>query len=612
MLTRIVTSQQPSLSRRTHSVNRVWMLSYECAGLAQAGGLGEAVAGLAKNLAQDSKIEITVFLPSHGRHMDKDLRTAYNLKDETTFIANGYRTGTDRLHYHYLAGIERGYRDSVHYVLIKGLDGRTSKWLDDRTLYDSNVMFEKMSLFARTVKAYSDYLLATGSLSNLPDLVHVHDWHMIPAGVALKQSLEENHVRVPLVFTIHLLGRVSQPWHYGSEEWCGIRDLQHVVRIGRKGVFTLGYRQVWEEYCHDSLERFGCYEANYVTSVSSSYLTHDVSDYVGNVITGKSGHVYNGCDWDNKEINSMVRADQASERHIGLNDQYLNRWDLRIHLLTQGLAQAKPIVEGQSNLDRSLEQQDQSKRLIEPFEEDGPLVLMTGRLSPQKGVDILLDAVPRVLKALPGTKFLFFLLPSNNPDSNKSTSMVAGGYPRNVRLIFGRDRPLYLLSHVAADVYAMPSRVEPFGISALEAMITGNPVIGADVGGLRETVLGIQKYGDRGTGNLTPAEDARSISSALISMIITMKIDESSHRGEVDMNYSVEEIPSKHIREMVGKNPRFGSMIRENSRNRVEEKFRWKNAGLLALARYARAKQLSTKPKVYSKVGKSARNTILP
>jgi len=584
------------------------MLSYECAGIAQAGGLGEAVAGLARTLAQNSKMDVTVLLPSHGRQLDQDLRTAYSLKDETTFIANGYRTGTDRVHYHYLAGIETGFRDSVRYVLVKGLDRETSKWLDDRTLYDSNVIFEKMSLFARTVRTYSDYLLATGSRSDLPDLIHAHDWHMIPAGVALKQSLETNRVKVPLVFTIHLLGRVSLPWHYGSEEWCGIQDLQHDVMIGRRGVFTRGYRHVWEEYCHNSLERFGCYEANYVTSVSSSYLTHDVSDYVGNVITGKSGHIYNGCDWDNEEINSMVRVDQASERPTGQNDQYLNRWDLRRHLLTQGLAQAKPIVEGQSNLDRSQEQQDQSNRLIKPFEEDGPLVLMTGRLSPQKGVDILLDAVPRVLKALPGTKFLFFLLSSNNPDSNKSTSMVAGGYPRNVRLIFGRDRPLYLLSHVAADVYAMPSRVEPFGISSLEAMITGNPVVGADVGGLRETVLDIQKYGDRGTGILTPAEDARSLSSVLISMIITMKLDESSQRGEVDMNYSVEEIPSKPIREMVGKNPRFGSMIRENGRSRVEEKFRWKNAGLLALARYAKAKQLSAKPTVDSKRGKSARN----
>ena len=605
MLTRRVTSQQNPLSWGTHPINKVWMFSYECAGLAQAGGLGEAVAGLAKTLAKDSNLEVTVFLPSHGRHLDKDLKAAYSLREETTFIANGYRTGTNHVRYHYLAGVEKGSRDSVHYVLVKGLDGQTSKWLDDRTLYDRDTTFEKMSLFARTVKTYSNYLLATGSRSDLPDLIHAHDWHMIPAGVAVKQSLEENRVTVPLVFTIHLLGRVSLPWHYGSEEWCGIKDLQHDVMIGRKGVFTLGYSQVWEQYCHDSLERFGCYEANYVTSVSNSYLTGSVSDYVGNVIIGKSGHLYNGCDWDNQEINSLVKVEKAGEKPIDQSGHYPNRWDLRKYLLTQGLAQARPIIEDEENLDRS---QDESRRLVEPFAQDGPLVLMTGRLSPQKGVDILLDAIPQILKTLPTTKFLLFLLSSNNSDSAKSTSMFAARYPKNVRLIFGRDRPIYLLSHIAADVYAMPSREEPFGISALEAMITGNPVVGADVGGLRETVLDIPKYGDRGTGILIPPEDAGSLSTALISMIMVMRIDESSQRGEVDMNYSAKRIPSKLIKEMVGKNSRFGSKIRENCRSRVEEKFRWKNAGLMALARYAKAKQLAAKRTLDSKGRKSARN----
>ena len=584
------------------------MLSYECAGLAQAGGLGEAVAGLARTLAEDSKLEVTVFLPSHGRHLDQDLRTAYSLREETTFIANGYRTGTNHVDYHYLAGIEEGFRDSVHYVLVKGLDPQTRKWLDDRTLYDRDIMFEKMSLFTRTMKTYSDYVLATGSRSDFPDLIHANDWHMIPAAVAVKQSLEENRVTVPLVFTVHLLGRVSLPWHYGSEAWCGIKNLQHNVMIGRKGVFTLGYRQVWEDYCHNSLERFGCYEADYVTSVSRSYLTDDVSDYVGNVITGKSGHIYNGCDWDNEEINSLVRVEQPSEKPIDLDGHFPNRWDLRRQLLTQGLALARPILEDENNLDRSHQQQSKSKRLIEPFEEDGPLVLMTGRLSSQKGIDILLDAIPHVLNTLPSTKFLFFLLPSSNLDSAKSTIAIAASYPRNARVIFGRDRPLYFLSHVAADVYAMPSRAEPFGISALEAMITGNPVVGAEVGGLRETVLDIQEYGDRGTGILTPPEDAESLSTALISMIMVMKIDESSQRGEENKSYSIERIPSEPIREMVGKNPRFGSVIRENCRSRVEEKFRWKNAGLMALARYAKAKQLSIMRTVNSKGGKSARN----
>src|SRR5207244_12817897 len=95
-----IAKNSPKTARHSvvRPISKIWILSYECAGLAQAGGLGEAVAGLARTLAQDSKLEVTVFLPSHGRHLDKDLRTAYNLKDETTFIANGYRTGTDRVH----------------------------------------------------------------------------------------------------------------------------------------------------------------------------------------------------------------------------------------------------------------------------------------------------------------------------------------------------------------------------------------------------------------------------------------------------------------------------------------------------------------------------------
>src|SRR5439155_15688839 len=76
----------------TRPVSRVWMFSHECAGLAQVGGLGEAVAGLSKTLAMDSKLNVSVFLPSHGRHLDPRMREAYGLQDLTTFMAQGHRT----------------------------------------------------------------------------------------------------------------------------------------------------------------------------------------------------------------------------------------------------------------------------------------------------------------------------------------------------------------------------------------------------------------------------------------------------------------------------------------------------------------------------------------
>src|SRR3989442_5763014 len=128
----------PKLPGKTafHSVSRpvskVWMFSLECAGLAQAGGLGEAVAGLSKTLALDSKLDVSVFLPSHGRHLDPRIREAYSLHDLSTFIAQGHRTGVNGLSYNYLSGMEKGSRDGVNYFLAKGLDSATSKRSEER------------------------------------------------------------------------------------------------------------------------------------------------------------------------------------------------------------------------------------------------------------------------------------------------------------------------------------------------------------------------------------------------------------------------------------------------------------------------------------------------
>src|SRR3989442_13414500 len=467
---------------------KVWMFSLECAGLAQAGGLGEAVAGLSKTLAWDSKLDVSVFLPSHGRHLAPKIREAYGLRDLSTFIAHGHRTGFNGLSYNYLAGMEKGSRDGVNYFLAKGLDSATSKSLDDPIIYDHETTFEKMSLLARTLRSYTEYLISMGRTRELPDLIHAHDWHMVHAGTLVKQRLKGRGVVDPLVFTVHLLSGVTLPWHYASEDWCGIRDVQYSARTNGKRVSTLKYSQVWRDVCRNSLEKFGCYAADYVTSVSHTYLTNDVHNYVGDIIRGKSGHIYNGCDWNPAEIESTVTTDfkEISPTPI---DGEPKRWDLREYLLTKGISK---IGKESETKDPARLHEDSSKRengSVEAFRSDGPLVLMTGRLSPQKGVDVLLDAIPPVCRVVPETKFLLFLLPSNDSRAMSSTVGKAAKYPDNVRVIFRKHTSVYLLSHLAADVYAMPSRSEPFGISALEAMITGNPIVGSRVGGITETVF---------------------------------------------------------------------------------------------------------------------------
>src|SRR3989449_3595489 len=178
-----IAKNSPKTARHSvvRPITKIWMLSQECAGLAQAGGLGEAVAGLSKTLALDSKLDVSVFLPSHGRHLDPSIRESYGFQGLATFIAQGHRTGVNGLWYNYLAGMENGSRDGVNYFLAKGLDSATSKWLDDPVIYDHEATFEKMSLLARTVGSYADYLISMGRARELPDLIHAHDWHMVPA-----------------------------------------------------------------------------------------------------------------------------------------------------------------------------------------------------------------------------------------------------------------------------------------------------------------------------------------------------------------------------------------------------------------------------------------------
>jgi len=560
-------------------IQRVWMLSYELAGIAHAGGLGEAVSGLARSLSQDYGLKVTVLLPSHGKHLDPVVRDAYNLREISTFIASGSRRGTNGIRYGFLSGAEDGSIDDVDIVLIKGLDDPTAKWLDSPVLYDHNVTFEKMALFSQALRLYAEYLVSTGNRSQLPDLVHAHDWHMVPSGIALKQQLRANHFDVPLLFTVHLLSHVTLPWHYGSEEWCGVRDLPvDAPPVPRKGALTC--RQIWQDHCHDSLEQFGCYVADFVTSVSESYLSNEIMTYVRGIIRGKSGYIYNGCDWNFDEMRSQVLKEHGLQRTMKIQQPFNDRQKVRRLLLTRDIA-----------LDESESDPGDEPRGLA----DGPLVLMTGRLSPQKGVDLLLEAVPRVKNAVPNARFLLFLLQSGDPDLSGSVRNKVDSNRENIRVIYGKHPSLYSTAHLAADVYAMPSRTEPFGISALEAMLTGNPVVGTNTGGIKETVLDIAIHRERGTGLLVPPEDVESLADSLISFLLVASADAKSSQDERGAAEIAKKIPIRFLRKIVEQDLSFGSRLRNNCRSRVEQDFRWKNAGQMAIERYGQAAMLASR-----------------
>src|SRR5437660_4728064 len=131
---------------------------------------------------------------------------------------------------------------------------------------------------------------------------------------------------------------------------------------------------------------------------------------VGNTIKVKSVQIYSGCEWNPPISDSSIVAVEFEKIRPGLIDGAPKRWELREYLLTKAISkiEKESEIKGPARLrDGSRKKEDGS---TETFRSDGPLVLMTGRLSPQKGVDLLLDAIPLVRSAIPESKFLLFLL----------------------------------------------------------------------------------------------------------------------------------------------------------------------------------------------------------
>ena len=201
-------------------------------------------------------------------------------------------------------------------------------------------------------------------------------------------------------------------------------------------------------------------------------------------------------------------------------------------------------------------------------------------MSPQKGIEDLLAVIPEIISQIPDVKFLFLMVPTPYALDDLRTYMdVARAYPDNIRFIFGLAGSIFLLAHLSADVYTCPSRWEPFGIVALEAMASKIPVVATYVGGLQESIVHLEDHPDTGTGLLCPQGDREALTYALISLLRAMDLAEEKTKnpslGAGDVQPQLNQIVHPILLEKVRHDLTFGSTIRTNAYERVEKFFRW-------------------------------------
>ena len=208
------------------------------------------------------------------------------------------------------------------------------------------------------------------------------------------------------------------------------------------------------------------------------------------------------------------------------------------------------------------------------FDDAGPLIITTGRISRQKGFETIFQAIPEVIKSIPNAKFLLLILPTEySLKEIKEYALFVKKYPKNLRIIFGVAAEIFQIAHIAADLYCALSRWEPFGIIALEAMASKLPVIATKVGGLQETIIDIRDDPKNGTGLLIEKDKPSQFSNALISLIKIAQI------SNLDIDEKIiqfaKDIPDLYLKDIVLSDTKIYDRIKENCYRRVNQSFRW-------------------------------------
>ena len=283
------------------------------------------------------------------------------------------------------------------------------------------------------VERYLRFAVAAGRVALGFDLVHAHDW----TAAVLPLT-----ARVPAVYTIHNLahqGLVDPALFF---HWTGLP-------------WSLFHMEALEFYGQVNLMKGGIVFARAVTTVSPSYAEEIQTPEFGMGLdgvlrrhAGKLFGILNGLD--------LEVFDPAKDPHLPAP---YSREDVRGKALAQ-------------------------KALWERTGLKGPLLAYVGRLDGQKGLDLILKAVPR-LKELG-----FYLLVQGVGDEGLAQALrqVEEENPGFVRFVEAYDEALARLAYAGADALLVPSRFEPCGLVQMIAQRYGTPPVARAVGGLKDTI----------------------------------------------------------------------------------------------------------------------------
>jgi starch synthase len=424
---------------------RVCFLTAEISPFAKTGGLGDVSAALSRHLARRGH-DVRVFVPLHGQ---MELQ------------------GVDRHPVEGLQGLSvqvgaHQYRYDVHTAREPGSDF----WIH---LIDCPAVFDRPRIYSDAPDEHVRYLLLTRAafdccqrLGFAPHIVHCNDWHTAFAPLLLRSAYawdESIFGQARSVLTIHNIG------YQGTFSAGAAADVGPGVPAGLLHQGDLAAGRV-------NPLRHGIQYAHAVTTVSPTYAQEICTPEGGYGLDGDlrargdavSG-ILNGVDYD--------EWNPAADRYVPY------RFD------TANLAGKARNKEALLDLLRM------------PAAATTPLIGMVTRLTKQKGIDLLFDALPAVLES---REVRFVGLGSGDPHYEHFMHGLQERFPGKAVFYSGYSEELAHFIEAASDMFLMPSLYEPCGLNQMYSLKYGTVPIVRRTGGLADSVRHFDPATGTGTG----------------------------------------------------------------------------------------------------------------
>lgn len=416
---------------------RVLFAASEAMPLVKTGGLADVVGALPKALAEIG-IDVTVILPKYGE-IPKEVQ------DRTTTLAvMDVQLGWRRQY----CGLQEVYADGVRFLLVDN-----EFYFKRGYLYGYGDEAERFAFFSFAV------LEALKHLDTLPDIIHCHDWQtgLIPFLLRTRYANEPGLRNIRTVFTIHNL------------QFQGVfsRELLQDLLATGDDAFT---RDGLEFYGGASCMKAGLRFADKLSTVSYTY-AHEIQ-----------GEAYG------EKLDGVIR--QRAGDLWGI----LNGIDTEVYDPETDPHLAFPYSDSMAEKRKNKTALQRELGLI--IDEKAPLIGIVSRLTRQKGFDLIGEALPELMTE----KAQVVILGTGEPGIESMLHAAQQRYPGRIVVWYGFNEPLARRIYAASDMYLMPSRFEPCGLSQLIALRYRAVPIVRETGGLKDTVQSYNEYTGEGNG----------------------------------------------------------------------------------------------------------------